>query len=266
MQLEHRSVTHARLQADFHALPGDLSLPQGRVSCLPSPVCPAQRLLAHRCPQDSACSWCWQQGRDGAEASPSWDKAPFTARASHAPSSASASCHQLALLPRMTSGGGGQDRGLTLSVQSLEERELPLLHVLSLVPTPALPAVPPPKFPTEIRWLHLQWSQRCPGKSPQKAGTWHPAILLSSLLVPEAFSTGGEQGKGRGGCRVKAGSLVLHPAGLPSAQRLVSTRSLASQAHHLPQIWAPLNSSWVQFYTKSGNHLHFSHIMSRTSM
>uniref|UniRef100_A0A663EDI1 Uncharacterized protein n=1 Tax=Aquila chrysaetos chrysaetos TaxID=223781 RepID=A0A663EDI1_AQUCH len=138
-------ISHARLQGDFHALPGDLSLPQGRVPCLPSPVCPAQRLLAHRCPQDSACSWCWQQGRDGAEAGPSWDKAPFTAPASHAPSSASASCHQLALLPRMTSGGGGQDRGLTLSVQSLEERELPLLHVLSLVPTPALPAVPPPK-------------------------------------------------------------------------------------------------------------------------
>uniref|UniRef100_A0A8C0BXM8 Uncharacterized protein n=1 Tax=Buteo japonicus TaxID=224669 RepID=A0A8C0BXM8_9AVES len=150
MQLEHRSVTHARLQGDFHALLGDLSLRQGRVSCLPSPVCPAQRLLAHRCPQESACSWCWQQGRDGAEASPSWDKAPFTAPASHAPSSASASCHQLALLPRMTSGDGGQDRGLTLSVQSLEERELPLLHVPSLVPTPALLAVPPPKFPTEI--------------------------------------------------------------------------------------------------------------------
>lgn len=101
---------------DLHVLRGNPSLPQGRAS---SAVCPAQRLLAHCCPKDSACSWCWQQGRDRAEAGPSWDKAPFTALASHAPSSASASCHQLALLPR--TGGGGQDQGLTLPLQWLEE-------------------------------------------------------------------------------------------------------------------------------------------------
>lgn len=81
-------------------------------------------------------------GQDGAEASPSGDKAPFTAPASHAPSSASASCHQLALLPGVTAGGGGLGWGLTLPVQLLEQGELPLLHVLSPIPAPAPPAVP----------------------------------------------------------------------------------------------------------------------------
>lgn len=43
----------------------------------------------------------------------------------------------------MTAGGGGQDWGLTLPVQLLEELELPGLHVLSPVPTPAPPVVLP---------------------------------------------------------------------------------------------------------------------------
>lgn len=108
-------ISHARLPRRHPHTAGGPQ-PDPRVnSCLPSPACPAQRLLAHRCPQDSACSWCWQQGRDGAEAGPSWDKAPFTALASHVPSSASASCHQLSLLPRLTVGGGGQDQGFNPS-------------------------------------------------------------------------------------------------------------------------------------------------------
>jgi len=182
---------------------------------------PHSELLAHRCPRDSACSWCWQQGRVGAEAGPSWDKAPFTAPTPHAPSSASASCHQLALLPRTTTtaGGGGQDRGLTLPVQSLEERELPLLHFLSPGPAPAPPLVPSPKFPTELWWLPLSWSQPFPGKSPQTPGTWHPAILLSSLLllVPEALHPPRGAGAGQqwlqGGGRLRGAAHSWAPLG-----------------------------------------------------
>lgn len=71
-----------------------------------------------------------------------------------------------------------------------------------------------------------------------------PGILqfcspLCSSWSLKHFTTGGEQGKGSGGCRVEAGPVVLCLAGLPLAQHLVSTCSLASWAHHLPSVLAP---------------------------
>lgn len=217
--MEHRSATHV-FPGDLHALRGTSACPKDKAPVSPA-LLPRSEATGTSLPQDSACSWCWQQGRDGAEAGPSWDKAPFTAQASHAPSSASASCHQLALLPRteQTVGGGGQGWGLTLPVQSLEERELPLLHILSPVPTPAPPAVPPPTSPTETRWLHPQWYQHFPGKSPKTAGTWHPAIFLSSLLllVPEALQhwrgAGERQRWLQGGGRLRRAVLSWAPLG-----------------------------------------------------
>lgn len=108
--------------------------PAPKVSLLPpQPLVPCSEATGTSLPAGLCLQLVLAAGQGRSRGRSPWDKAPFTALASHAPSSASASCHQLALLPRRTAGGGGQDQGLTLPVQSLEEREMPLLHALSPV-------------------------------------------------------------------------------------------------------------------------------------